>query len=63
MRLQSSDTNEVQSIISIFIKQEEEASESTGIDIEQEKLEDRTRQGEAVVTVVDRPANPEKEVL
>ena len=46
VRLQSSDTNEVQSIISIFIKQEEEASESTGIDIQQEKLEDNTRQGE-----------------
>ena len=63
VRLQSSDTNEVQSIISIFIKQEEEASESTGIDIEQEKLEDNTRQGEAVVPAVDSPANPEKEVL
>ena len=63
VRLQSSDTNEVQSIISIFIKQEEEASESTGIDIEQEKQEDNTRQGEAVVPAVDRPANPEKEVL
>ena len=57
MRLQSSDTNEVQSIISIFIKHEEEASESTGIDIEQEKQEDNTRQGEAVVPAVDSPAN------
>ena len=46
VRLQSSDTNEVQSINSIFIKQEEEACESTGIDIRQEKLEDNTRQGE-----------------
>ena len=34
VRLQSSDTNEVQSIISIFIKPEEEASKSTGIDIQ-----------------------------
>ena len=63
VRLQSSDTNEVQSIISIFIKQEEEASESTGIDIQQEKLEDNTRQGEAVVQAVDSPATPEIEVL
>ena len=63
VRLQSWDTNEVQTIISIFIKQEEEASESTGIDIEQEKLEDSTRQAEAVVLAVDSPANPEKEVL
>ena len=63
VRLQSWDTNEVQSIISIFIKQEEEASKSTGIDIQQEKLEDNTRQGEAVVPAVDSPANPEKEVL
>ena len=57
VRLQSSDTNEVQFIISIFIKQEEEASESTGIDIQQEKQEDNTRQGEAVVPAVDSPAN------
>ena len=63
VRLQSSDTNEVQSIISIFIKQEEEASKSTGIDIQQEKLEDNTRQGEAVVQGVDSPATPEIEVL
>ena len=63
MRLQNRDINEIQTIISIFIKQEEEASESTRIDIEQEKLEDRTRQGEAVVPAVDSPANPEKEVL
>ena len=63
MRLQSSDTNEVQSIISIFIKQEEEASKSTGIDIQQEKQEGNTRQGEAVVPAGDSPANPEKEVL
>ena len=63
VRLQSSDTNEVQSIISIFIKQEEEASKSTGIDIQQEKLEDNTRQGEAVVQAVDSPATPEIEVL
>ena len=63
VRLQSSDTNEVQSIISIFIKQEEEASESTGIDIQQEKQEDNTRQGEVVVPAVDSPATPEKEVL
>ena len=63
VRLQSSDTNEVQSIISIFIKQEEEACKSTGIDIQQEKLEDNTRQGEAVVQAVDSPATPEKEVL
>ena len=63
VRLQSSDTNEVQSIISIFIKHEEEASKSTGIDIEQEKQEDNTRQGEVVVTAVDSPATPEKEVL
>ena len=63
VRLQSSDTNEVQSIISTFIKQEEEASKSTGIDIEQEKLEDSTKQGEAVVPAVDSPPNPEKEVL
>ena len=48
VRLQSSDTNEVQSIISIFIKQEEEACKSTGIDIQQEKQEDNTKQGEAV---------------
>ena len=34
VRLQSSDTNEGQSIISFFIKQEEEASKSTGIDIQ-----------------------------
>ena len=61
VRLQSSDTNEVQSIISIFIKQEEEASESSAI--EQEKLEDSTKQGEAVVPAVDSPPNPEKEVL
>ena len=46
VRLQSSDTNEVQSIISIFIKQEEEASESTGIDIEQEKQEDKEKYNE-----------------
>ena len=63
VRLQSSDTNEVQSIISIFIKQEEEASKRTRINIEQEKVEDRTRQGEAVVPAGDSPANPEKEVL
>ena len=63
VRLQSSDTNEVQSIISIFIKQEEEASKSTGIDIAQEKLEDSTKQGKAVVPAVDSPPNPEKEVL
>ena len=63
VRLQSSDTNEVQSINSIFIKQEEEACESTGIDIQQEKLEDNTRQGEAVVQGVDSPATPEIEVL
>ena len=63
VRLQSSDTNEVQSIISIFIKQEEEASKSIGIDIQQEKLEDNTRQGEAVVQGVDSPATPEIEVL
>ena len=63
MRLQNWDTNEVQTIISIFIKQEEEASESIGIDIEQEKLEDNTRQGEAVVQAVDSPATPEIEVL
>ena len=63
VRLQSSDRNEVQSIISIFIKQEEEASKRTHINIEQEKVEDRTRQGEAVVLVGDSPANPEKEVL
>ena len=63
VRLQSSDTNEVQSIISIFIKQEEEACKSTGIDIQQEKLEDNTRQGEAVVQAVDSPATPEIEVL
>ena len=63
VRLQSSDTNEVQSIISIFIKQEEEACKSTGIDIQQEKLEDNTRQGEVVVQAVDSPATPEKEVL
>ena len=63
VRLQSSDTNEVQSIILIFIKQEEEASKSTGIDIQQEKLEDNTRQGEAVVQGVDSPATPEIEVL
>ena len=61
VRLQSSDTNEVQSIISIFIKQEEEASESSAI--EQEKQEDNTRQGEAVVLAVDSPATQEKEVL
>ena len=63
VRLQSSDTNEVQSIISIFIKQEEEACKSTGIDIQQEKLEDNTRQAEAVVQAVDSPATPEIEVL
>ena len=63
VRLQNWDTNEIQTIISIFIKQEEEASESTRIDIEEEKLEDRTRQGEAIVPTVDSPANPEKEVL
>ena len=63
VRLQSSDTNEVQSIISIFIKQEEEACKSTGIDIQQEKLEDNTRQGEAIVQAVDSPATPEIEVL
>ena len=63
VRLQSSDTNEVQSIISIFIKQEEEACKSTGIDIQQEKLEDNTRQGEVVVQAVDSPATPEIEVL
>ena len=63
VRLQSSDTKEVQSIISIFIKQEEEASKSTGIDIQQEKLEDNTRQGEAVVQAVDSLATPEIEVL
>nr|XP_020168032.1 myb-like protein X [Aegilops tauschii subsp. strangulata] len=42
--------------------EEEEASESTGIDIQQEKQEDNTRQGEAVVPAVDSPATPEKEV-
>ncbi|VAH73423.1 unnamed protein product [Triticum turgidum subsp. durum] len=42
-------------------EEEEEANEITRIDIEQEKLEDRTRQGEAVVPAVDSPANPEKE--
>ena len=63
VRLQSSDTNEVQSIISIFIKQEEEASKSTGIDIQQEKQEDNTWQGEAVVQGVHSPATPEIEVL
>ena len=63
VRLQSSDTNEVQSIISIFIKQEEEASKSSNIDIQQEKLEDNTRQAEAVVQAVDSPATPEIEVL
>ena len=63
VRLQSSDTNEVQSIISIFIKQEEEACKSTGIDIQQEKLEDNMRQGEVVVQAVDSPATLEIEVL
>ena len=48
VRLQSSDTNEVQSIISIFIKQEKEANKNAGIDIQQEKQEDNTKQGEAV---------------
>ena len=58
VRLQKWDTNEIQTIISIFIKQEEEASESTGIDIQQEKLEGSTKQGEAVVPAGDSPANP-----
>nr|XP_045089521.1 DNA ligase 1-like [Aegilops tauschii subsp. strangulata] len=43
-------------------KEEEEASKSTSIDIQQEKQEDNTRQGEAVVPAVDSPATPEIEL-